>query len=143
VDYNLPERFDISYVGSDNKPHQPVMIHRAPFGSMERFCGLLIEHFAGDFPTWLAPEQIRILTLNDENIPYAKEVLKFIHQAGIRASIDETSEKCGAKIRRAKLEKIRHMFVIGSQEQMDKKISLRSRKDKSFEGNHTSMPLSL
>ncbi|MDR1435204.1 MAG: threonine--tRNA ligase [Puniceicoccales bacterium] len=137
VDYNLPERFHISYVGNDNKLHQPVMIHRAPFGSMERFCGLLMEHFAGDFPTWLAPEQIRILTLNDENIPYAKEVLKSIQQAGIRASIDEISEKLGAKIRRAELEKIPYMFVIGSQEQMDKKISLRSRKDKSLEGNHT------
>jgi threonyl-tRNA synthetase len=137
VDYNLPERFDLSYVGSDNKLHQPIMIHRAPFGSMERFCGLLIEHFAGDFPTWLAPEQIRILTLNDENTPYAKEVLKSIHQAGIRASIDETSEKLGAKIRRAELEKIPYMFVIGSQEQMDQKISLRSRKDKSLEGDHS------
>ncbi|MDR0590900.1 MAG: threonine--tRNA ligase [Puniceicoccales bacterium] len=136
VDYNLPERFNISYVGSDNKLHQPVMIHRAPFGSMERFCGILIEHFAGDFPTWLAPEQVRLLPLNDENIPYAQEILGYLRRAGIRASVDESSEKLGAKIRRAELEKIPYMFIVGNQEQANRKISLRSRKDKSIEGSH-------
>jgi threonyl-tRNA synthetase len=136
VDYNLPERFNINYVGSDNKLHQPVMIHRAPFGSMERFCGILIEHFAGDFPTWLAPEQVRLLPLNDENIPYGQEIFGRLRQAGIRASVDEFSEKLGAKIRRAELEKIPYMFIVGNQEQADRKISLRSRKDKSIEGSH-------
>ncbi|MDR1303505.1 MAG: threonine--tRNA ligase [Puniceicoccales bacterium] len=136
VDYNLPERFNISYVGSDNKLHQPVMIHRAPFGSMERFCGILIEHFAGDFPTWLAPEQVRLLPLNDENIPYGQEIFGRLRRAGIRASVDESSEKLGAKIRRAELEKIPYMFIVGNQEQADRKISLRSRKDKSIEGSH-------
>ena len=99
VDYNLPERFDLSYVGSDNQNHRPVMIHRAPFGSMERFCGLLIEHFAGNFPTWLAPEQVRILPMNDDLIGYADECLKTFKNLGIRADVDDQSSKLGAKIR--------------------------------------------
>ncbi|MDR1366609.1 MAG: threonine--tRNA ligase, partial [Puniceicoccales bacterium] len=88
IDYNLPERFAISYMGSDNRPHRPVMIHRAPFGSMERFCGLLIEHFNGDFPTWLSPEQVRLLPLNDHNMDYAQEVFGRMRAVNIRTSID-------------------------------------------------------
>jgi len=137
VDYNLPERFDISYIGSDNKPHRPVMIHRAPFGSLERFCGLLIEHYAGDFPTWLSPEQIRILSLNDEVVPYAKEVLKLAKEAGLRASLDSSSEKLGAKIRKAELEKVPYMFVVGKSEQEKHSVSIRTRRDKSNEGEHS------
>ncbi|MEC8779069.1 MAG: threonine--tRNA ligase, partial [Verrucomicrobiota bacterium] len=110
VDYNLPERFDLSYVGSDNQNHRPVMIHRAPFGSMERFCGVLIEHFAGNFPTWLAPEQVRILPMNDDLIGYADECLKTFKNLGIRADVDDQSSKLGAKIRKAETDKIPHMI---------------------------------
>jgi threonyl-tRNA synthetase len=134
VDYNLPERFDISYVGSDNKLHQPVMIHRAPFGSMERFCGLLIEHFGGEFPTWLSPEQIRLLPLNDHNRDYAQNVFERVRKAGIRTSVDGSSEKLGAKVRKAEMEKIPYIFVIGDKESENHSVSIRSRRDKALEG---------
>ncbi|MDR2812349.1 MAG: threonine--tRNA ligase [Puniceicoccales bacterium] len=134
VDYNLPERFDINYVGNDNKPHRPVMIHRAPFGSMERFCGLLIEHFGGDFPTWLSPEQVRILPLNDHNKDYAQDVFERMRRANIRTSIDASSEKLGAKVRKAEMEKIPYMFVVGDKESEDHSISIRSRRNRTIEG---------
>lgn len=134
VDYNLPERFDLSYTGADNKPHRPIMIHRAPFGSLERFTGVLIEHFGGNFPTWLAPEQVRILTLNEEVIPYADEVFASLKNAGVRVSIDAGAEKLGAKIRKAETERVPHMFVIGKKEAADGAVALRSRIRKSFEG---------
>lgn len=134
VDYNLPERFDLTYIGQDNKAHRPIMIHRAPFGSLERFTGVLIEHFAGNFPTWLAPEQVRIITLNDEVVPFADEVFKLLKKAGIRVGIDASAEKLGAKIRKAETEKVPHMFVIGRKEAEAKQVSVRSRIRKSFEG---------
>ncbi len=134
VDYNLPERFDLSYTGADNKSHRPVMIHRAPFGSLERFTGVLIEHFGGNFPAWLAPEQVRILTLGEEVIPYADQLHKRLKDAGVRASVDDSSEKLGAKVRRAEMDKIPHMFVIGKKEAAENKVSLRSRIRKSFDG---------
>ena len=134
VDYNLPERFDISYTGSDNKPHRPIMIHRAPFGSLERFTGVLIEHFGGNFPTWLAPEQVRILPLGGDVISYADEVFAQAKKAGLRVSIDDSSEKLGAKIRKAETEKVPHMFVIGRKEAEGKMVSVRSRLRKEFEG---------
>ena len=137
VDYNLPERFDLSYIGQDNKQHRPIMIHRAPFGSLERFTGVLIEHFGGNFPTWLAPEQVRILTLNDEVIPYADEVFKKLRDAGVRVSMDDTAEKLGAKIRKAETDKIPHMFVVGKKEAEAGMLSIRSRIKKGFEGQHT------
>ena len=137
VDYNLPERFDLSYVGSDNKDHRPVMIHRAPFGSMERFCGVLIEHFGGNFPTWLAPEQVRILPMNDDLLPYAESCLQQLKAKKIRASIDAQSAKLGAKIRRAETDKIPHMIVIGKREAEEGKISLRSRSNPALDGPHT------
>ena len=127
VDYNLPERFNILYTGSDNRSHRPVMIHRAPFGSIERFCGVLIEHFAGNFPTWLAPEQVRILTLSQEISDYGYKVLKELKQAGIRAHIDDSKDKIGAKIRRAELQKVPHMVVVGKRELEEEKVSVRSR----------------
>lgn len=133
VDYNLPERFDIHYVGSDNKLHRPVMIHRAPFGSLERFCGLLIEHFAGDFPTWLSPEQVRILTLNDGLNDYAETILAQLKEANIRSFIDNSSDNLKAKIRKAETEKIPYMLIIGAKEQENGTVSIRSRKDKSLE----------
>lgn len=134
VDYNLPERFDLSYVGSDNQNHRPVMIHRAPFGSMERFCGLLIEHFAGNFPTWLAPEQVRILPMNDDLISYADECLGEFKSLGIRATIDDQSAKLGAKIRKAETDKIPHMIILGKREAEEAKVSIRSRNNPSFDG---------
>ena len=134
VDYNLPERFDISYIGQDNKPHRPIMIHRAPFGSLERFTGVLIEHFGGNFPTWLAPEQVRILTLNDEVVPYADEIYKQLKASSVRVSMDDTAEKLGAKIRKAETDKIPHMFVVGKKEAEAGLVSVRSRIRKSFEG---------
>ena len=134
VDYNLPERFDLSYVGKDNQNHRPVMIHRAPFGSMERFCGVLIEHFGGNFPTWLAPEQVRLLPMNDDLIPYAESCLEKLKAMGVRASVDGQSAKLGAKIRKAETDKIPHMLILGKREAEEGKVSLRSRSNPDFDG---------
>ncbi len=134
VDYNLPERFNLSYVGADNADHRPVMIHRAPFGSMERFTGVLIEHFAGNFPVWLAPEQVRILPITDAQLETAKEIEAKLKAARIRCSIDRHSDKFGAKIRRAELDRVPYMFVLGKNEVADGNITIRSRVDKGDEG---------
>lgn len=136
VDYNLPERFDLSYIGSDNKPHRPVMVHRAPFGSMERFCGVLIEHFAGNFPTWLAPEQVRLLPINDAVLPFTEEVAAKLKAAKVRVTIDGASEKLGAKIRRAELDKVPFVGVIGGREAEEGNVTVRSRVAKSKEGTY-------
>jgi threonyl-tRNA synthetase len=137
VDYNLPIRFDLSYIGPDNQPHRPVMIHRAPFGSMERFTGLLIEHFAGDFPTWLAPEQARLLPVSDKFMGYANEVHAALKSAGVRATIDTHPDKLGAKIRRAEVEKATYALVIGGKDQEARTVSVRSR----FTGDEGAVPL--
>ena len=134
VDYNLPERFDLSYIGSDNRPHRPVMVHRAPFGSMERFCGVLIEHFGGNFPTWLAPEQVRLLPINDAVLPYTKTVEAELKASGIRVTVDAASEKLGAKIRRSELDKVPFAAVIGKMEVEKGTVTIRSRVAKSQEG---------
>jgi threonyl-tRNA synthetase len=134
VDYNLPERFDLHYIGADNEKHRPVMIHRAPFGSMERFCGVLIEHFAGNFPTWLAPEQVRILPMNDDLVPRAREIETLLKAAKIRVTVDAVADKLGAKIRKAELEKVPHMLVLGKREAEEDKVAVRSRANKSLEG---------
>jgi len=127
VDYNLGVRFDLSYIGADNQAHRPVLIHRAPFGSMERFVGVLIEHFNGDFPLWLAPEQVRILPISDKVADYSRALLAKLRAADIRVTLDEHSDKLGAKIRRAELEKIPHTLVIGQKEAEAESLSLRSR----------------
>src|SRR3954465_12475889 len=127
VDYNLPVRFDLSYIGADNAAHRPVMIPRAPFGSMERFCGVLIEHFAGDFPAWLAPEQVRLVPISDKTIDYARTLLAKLKGEGLRATLDEHSDKLGAKIRRAELEKVPYTLVIGQKEADANSVSGRSR----------------
>ncbi len=127
VDYNLPVRFDLSYIGADNQPHRPVMIHRAPFGSMERFCGVLIEHFAGDFPAWLAPEQVRLVPISDKVNDYARALLAKLRAENIRATLDEHSDKLGAKIRRAELDKVPYTLVIGQKEAEANSVSVRSR----------------
>jgi threonyl-tRNA synthetase len=127
VDYVLPVRFGLSYIGADNQPHTPVMIHRAPFGSMERFCGVLIEHFAGDFPVWLAPEQVRLLPISEKVIDYSRDLLAKFKAAGVRVSLDEHSDKLGAKIRRAELDKVPYTLVIGQKEAEANSVSVRSR----------------
>ena len=137
VDYSLPERFDLSYIGADNEKHRPVMIHRAPFGSMERFCGLLIEHFAGNFPTWLAPEQVRILPMNDELVAEAKEIEARLKEVKIRCTVDEIADKLGAKIRKAEVAKVPHMIILGKKEAELGKISVRSRANKALEAVDT------
>ena len=127
VDYNLPVRFDLSYIGADNQQHRPVMIHRAPFGSMERFCGVLIEHFAGDFPVWLAPEQVRLVPISEKTLDYGRELLAELKAAGVRAVLDEHNDKLGAKIRRAEVEKVPYTLVLGGKEAEARAVSVRSR----------------
>ncbi|PAW63746.1 MAG: threonine--tRNA ligase [Verrucomicrobiia bacterium Tous-C2TDCM] len=127
VDYNLPERFGLEYIGPDNAPHRPVMIHRAPFGSMERFVGVLIEHFAGKFPTWLSPEQVRVLPISEKFDDTANEVVATLRAAGVRVTIDDSSDKVGAKIRLAQLARIPYMLVIGAKEQESNQVSVRHR----------------
>ena len=127
LDYNLPERFELEYIGADNKPHRPVMIHRAPFGSMERFVGVLIEHFAGAFPLWLAPEQVRILPVSDKFMDYAHQVQQQFQDAGFRVTTDAQSAKVNAKIREAQLELIPYMLVVGGREAEDGTVSVRDR----------------
>lgn len=129
VDYNLPIRFDLSYTGSDNKPHRPIMIHRAPFGSMERFVGVLIEHFGGVFPLWLAPEQIRVLTVSEKSLDYGKQVEAQLRDAGLRVTGDYRSEKLGGKIRDAQLEKTPYMVIVGPRDAENGTMSVRDRHD--------------
>ncbi len=125
VDYNLPVRFNLEYIGADNQSHRPIMIHRAPFGSMERFIGLLIEHFAGAFPLWLAPEQIRIATVSDKSEEYGRQVEKELKAAGLRVVGDYRSEKLGAKIRDGQLEKIPYTLVVGPKDAEAGTVSIR------------------
>jgi threonyl-tRNA synthetase len=129
LDYLLPGRFGLEYVGPDNQPHRPVMIHRAPLGSMERFMGILIEHFAGAFPLWLAPEQVRVLPVSEKANEYAARVLAELRTAGLRAEVDLAPEKIGAKIRDAQLAKVPAMLVVGAKEAEAGTVSLRDRVD--------------
>ena len=129
VDYNLPERFGLEYIGADNRAHRPIMIHRAPFGSMERFIGVLIEHFAGAFPLWLAPEQVRVLTVSEKTEEYGQEVLRELRAAGLRVEGDFRSEKLGAKIRDAQMELIPFMVVVGPRDAEGRTVSVRDRID--------------
>lgn len=125
VDYNLPERFELEYIGADNEKHRPVMIHRAPFGSLERFIGVLIEHCAGNFPLWLAPEQVIVLPISDKFHEYSEKVLNMMKNSDIRASIDTRTEKIGKKIRDAEVKKIPYMLIVGEKEQSNSNISIR------------------
>ena len=127
VDYNLPERFELEYTGSDNSKHRPIMIHRAPFGSLERFIALLIEHTAGKFPLWLSPEQFIILPVSQQYNDYAKEVLKLLKNYDIRGLVDGRAEKVGRKIRDAELNKIPFMLIIGEKEAQEKTVSVRQQ----------------
>ena len=127
VDYNLPERFELEYIGEDNKKHRPVMIHRAPFGSMERFVAVLIEHTAGKFPLWLTPEQVRILPISEKYQKYAEKVLELLNNSDIRAQIDDRSEKTGRKIRDAEMQRVPYMLIVGEKEETESKVSFRKQ----------------
>jgi threonyl-tRNA synthetase len=127
LDYQMPERFDLKYVGADNREHQVVVIHRAIFGSFERFIAILIEHFAGAFPLWLAPIQAIVLPISDRHLPYAASVRDRLREAGLRATLDERQEKIGYKIREAQLQKIPYMLVVGDREAAEHTVSVRER----------------
>ncbi|MEE1144268.1 MAG: threonine--tRNA ligase [Acutalibacteraceae bacterium] len=129
LDFQLPLRFELDYIGADGEKHRPIMIHRVAFGSIERFIGILIEHFAGAFPLWLAPEQVRVLAISDKHLGYASEVLQKLKAVGIRATIDTRSEKIGYKIREAQLKKIPYMLILGDKESESGTVAVRSRKD--------------
>jgi threonyl-tRNA synthetase len=137
LDFNLPKRFQLEYVGADNQTHQPVMIHRAPFGSMERFTGMLIEHFAGAFPLWLAPEQVRVMSISDKFEDYAKQVEAKFRAAGFRVGTDLRGTKINAKVRDAQVELIPYMLVVGGKDQENGTVSVRDRID----GDLGAMPI--
>lgn len=127
LDMQMPQRFELEYVGADGEKHRPIMIHRVAFGSIERFIGILIEHFAGAFPTWLAPVQVKVLPISDKYMEYGEKVLAELEEAGIRAEIDRRAEKIGYKIREAQMQKIPYMLVVGAKEEETGVVSVRSR----------------
>jgi threonyl-tRNA synthetase len=127
LDYQIPERFELKYIGADNTEHRPVVIHRAIFGSFERFIAILIEHYAGAFPLWLAPVQARVLPIADRHAAYAREVRERIGAAGLRVELDERQEKIGYKIREAQVQKIPYMLVIGDREAAEGTVAVRTR----------------
>jgi len=128
LDMQMPERFDITYIGPDGEKHRPVMIHRTALGSIERFLGILIEHYAGAFPTWLAPVQAIIMQITDKNLAYAEKIYEQLDQAGYRVELDARNEKIGYKIREAQMQKIPYMLILGDKEMEDGTISVRLRK---------------
>lgn len=127
LDFQLPLRFNCEYIGADGEKHRPIMIHRVAFGSIERFIGILIEHFAGAFPTWLSPEQVRVLPISEKFMDYAEKVNQTLRDNGIRTSVDTRSEKIGYKIREARLQKVPYMLIVGAKEEEEQKVSVRSR----------------
>ena len=129
LDMQLPERFELEYTGADGEKHRPVMIHRVVLGSIERFIGVITEHYAGAFPLWLSPVQARVLTITDRTEAFAKEVAAKLEEAGIRTELDLRNEKIGFKIRQAQQEKVPYMIVIGGQEAEDKMVAVRNRKE--------------
>lgn len=137
LDFQLPLRFELEYTGADGEKHRPIMIHRVAFGSIERFIGILIEHFAGAFPTWLSPVQVKVLPISDKYMDYAENVLAELKEAGIRAELDSRAEKIGYKIREAQMQKIPYMLVVGAKEEESGLVSVRSR----FEGDEGQKPL--
>lgn len=134
LDFQLPQRFDLEYVGEDGQKHRPIMIHRVVYGSIDRFMGILIEHFAGAFPVWLAPEQVRVLPITDRNADYAAKVVETLKANGIRASLDDRNEKIGYKIREAHNMKVPYSLILGDDEQANDTISLRGRKNENASG---------
>lgn len=128
LDFQMPDKFDLTYVGEDNERHQPVVIHRAIFGSIDRFIGILIEHYAGAFPVWLAPVQAKVLTIADAFANYGREVVNELKQAGIRAELDQRDEKIGYKIREAQMQKVPYMLIVGEKEQSSRTVAVRHRR---------------
>ncbi|MDO5291835.1 MAG: threonine--tRNA ligase [bacterium] len=133
LDFQLPQRFEAEYIGEDGKKHQPIMIHRVVYGSIERFIGILIEHYAGKFPTWLSPVQAKVLPVSEHFMGYASEVVSQLEEQGIRVELDERNEKLGYKIRQAQMEKVPYMIIIGEKEQESNTISIRKRDEKETE----------
>ena len=129
LDFQMPERFDLTYIGEDGEKHRPVMLHRVIFGSIERFIGVLIENYAGAFPTWLAPVQVKLLPISDNHVDYANEIKTKLEDVGIRVELDDRNEKIGYKIREAQLQKIPYMLVLGDKERESNSVGVRSRKD--------------
>ena len=129
LDFQMPERFDLTYIGQDGEKHRPVMLHRVVFGSIERFIGVLIEHYAGAFPTWLAPVQVKILTISDKQKAYANKIVEKLMNEGIRVELDDREEKIGYKIREAQLQKIPYMLIVGDKEVETNAVGVRARKD--------------
>lgn len=127
LDFQMPQRFDISYIGADGESHRPIMLHRVIFGSIERFIGILIEHYAGRFPTWIAPVQVKVLPITDKHIQYSSELEKKMKEKGIRVEVDARNEKIGYKIREAQLSQIPYMLVVGDKEIESEKVAVRSR----------------
>jgi threonyl-tRNA synthetase len=127
VDYNLPERFDLEYIGSDDKRHRPIMIHRAPFGSMERFVAVLLEHTGGKFPLWLTPDQVVILPVSEKYNDYAKKVCELLENCDIRAAIDDRNETIGKKIRENELKRIPYLLIVGEKEEQANALSVRKQ----------------
>ena len=137
VDYNLPERFDLTYKGADDKLHRPIMIHRAPFGSMERFVAVLLEHTAGKFPLWLSPDQAVVLPISEKYNDYAEEVVAYLNKRDVRAQIDDRNEKIGRKIRDNELKRIPYLLIVGEKEAAERTVSVRAQ----GEGDKGSMTL--
>ena len=136
VDYQLPERFELEYTGADNEKHRPVMIHRAPFGSMERFVAVLLEHCGGNFPLWLSPDQIALLPISEKFADYGNSVLKKLEENDIRGVIDHRDEKIGRKIRDAEVSKVPFMLIVGEKEKSEGKVSVRKHTEGDV-GNYT------
>ncbi len=134
LDFQLPQRFELEYTGEDGQKHRPIMIHRVVYGSIDRFMGILIEHFAGAFPVWLAPEQVRVLPITDRNNDYAKSICECLKDKGVRATVDERNEKVGYKIREAHNMKVPYLIIVGDEEQANKTISLRGRGNENQSG---------
>ena len=137
LDFQLPLRFDLSYVGADNEDHRPVVIHRAIFGSFERFIAILIEHYAGAFPAWLAPEQVRVMTVSEKSVAHGRAVHEALVAAGVKATLDDGDQKIGRKIRECHGQKVPYMAIVGEKEQESGGVSPRSRE----EGDLGSMPI--
>ena len=127
LDFQLPQRFDIDYIGADGEKHRPIMLHRVVFGSIERFIGILIEHYAGKFPAWIAPVQVKVLPVSDKYNDYAKKVAECLNENDIRVEMDNRSEKLGYKIREARMDKVPYMIIVGENEQNNKSVSVRQR----------------
>ena len=139
LDMLMPERFDMTYIGEDGQKHRPVMVHRACFGSIERFLGIITENYAGAFPVWLAPVQIKFLPISDKHLAYCKDLAKKFKKLGIRVEVDESSEKIGYKIRKAQMEKVPYMLIVGDKEMKTHTVAIRSRKN----GDEGSSPLAM